>query len=109
MAERVPGRVLTAGEVQALAPGEIVEVTARIASKKHWRKGTVVRVSLGSAVVSLFGRARNGRRLADVWRDWGHIRWPIDPVPANIYADFLEDHGFPEAAAKLREAFPLSG
>jgi hypothetical protein len=32
-----------------------------------------------------------------------------DPVRGNIYADYLEEHGFAEAADALRAAFPLAG
>lgn len=31
----------------------------------------------------------------------------LDPLPANVYADWLEEHGEGAAAAKLRAAFPL--
>ena len=31
----------------------------------------------------------------------------LDPLAANVYADYLEDHGEPAAAAKLLVAFPL--
>lgn len=31
----------------------------------------------------------------------------LPPAPANVYADWLEDHGQHEAARMLREAFPL--
>lgn len=31
-----------------------------------------------------------------------------DPLSANIYADWLEENDFPEAAAALRKAFPFS-
>ncbi len=32
----------------------------------------------------------------------------LDHLPANVYADWLEDHGERRAAEKLREAFPLA-
>lgn len=31
----------------------------------------------------------------------------LDLVSPNVYADWLEDHGEPEAAKKLRAAFPI--
>ena len=55
------------------------------------------------------GLTRSGRvRQAD-WYHYVHLRLPtvLDPLPANVYADFLEEHGFPDAAVALREAFPL--
>lgn len=33
---------------------------------------------------------------------------PADPLSANVYADWLEENNYPEAAAALRKAFPLS-
>jgi uncharacterized protein (TIGR02996 family) len=36
------------------------------------------------------------------------LRHPPEPVAANVYADFLEEHGHPEAAALLRKSFPLA-
>jgi hypothetical protein len=39
------------------------------------------------------------------------VRLPLtrlDPVPANVYSDWLEEHGHAEAAGLLRKAFPLA-
>lgn len=33
----------------------------------------------------------------------------LEPAAANVYADWLEEHGELRAAQKLREAFPLGG
>jgi hypothetical protein len=32
-----------------------------------------------------------------------------NPVSANVYADYIDEHGEHKAAALLREAFPLAG
>lgn len=54
------------------------------------------------------GTTVNGQRLPARARPQEHIRLvPPPPAPANIYADWLEDHGHPAAAQALREAFPL--
>lgn len=33
---------------------------------------------------------------------------PFDRTTANVFADWLEENGEPEAAAKLRKAFPIA-
>jgi len=54
------------------------------------------------------GRTAAGRRYPWTARRLNDVRATgYRPEPANIYADWLDDNGHPEAAAALREAFPL--
>jgi hypothetical protein len=57
------------------------------------------------------GKTRKGRHFAS-WRKTLYNVRPyaisdLDPTTSNVYADWLDDHGEPGAARKLREAFPL--
>jgi hypothetical protein len=61
---------------------------------EDWRPSTVQKV------VDHF--TANGWNVGDV-----EAPWPGNPVPANVYADFLDERGESRAAALLREAFPL--
>lgn len=55
----------------------------------------------------------NLRPAAFVWREPKQVNWAAehlckkDPLQANVYADFLDEQGFTEAAARLRERFPV--
>lgn len=53
------------------------------------------------------GKSRNGKAYPEIMRHESGLR-PAPPAgTANVYADFLDDAGHHEAAALLREAFPL--
>lgn len=53
------------------------------------------------------GRDRRGRRYEPLSRIPRYLTAPDDGT-GHVYADFLEEHGFPEAAAALRGAFPMA-
>lgn len=105
---------MTYGEVRLLKRGDAVET--RI-------DGKMVRVEYvyhygpdhptwpGLAFLRRPGRDRAGREFPMIRRGYEDLRpspESLDPAPANVYADWLEDHGEYKAAAMLRKAFPLS-
>lgn len=53
------------------------------------------------------GRTRSGSLYP--WRQAPAdcLRRPANPIPANVYADWLEENGYDEAGQELRKAFPL--
>jgi FAD/FMN-containing dehydrogenase len=73
---------------------------------KTWgRKRVVTFVRTRQPGLTPSGRLRELlRRLP---RDLCHSH-DYAPEPANVYADFLEEHGHPEAADLLRKSFPLA-
>jgi hypothetical protein len=118
---------MTEAEALALAPGTLVEVKLRAGPEKgRW---VLMRIERVYKIDS----HRRGRRGVRVWVGDGlgtsqttsgrkrhalpnlpasRVRLPaalppLDPLPANVYADWLEEHGEHRAAALLREAFPL--
>lgn len=111
-----------------LPEGSLVEV--RDAQRKDpdlpwvWMIGNIVK-QLGnvgfkphSCTVRIHGKPRFGSKypLRTYWysdeSSMARIRVLHTPTPgerlqANIYNDWLEEHGFPEAGKALRDAFPL--
>lgn len=60
--------------------------------------------------VQRLGKDRSGKAYPWVVRTPEHLRRPdrgYDHVVANVYADFLEEHGHTQAADLLRQYFPL--
>lgn len=96
-------------EFMALRPGDpIVFATAgRLA------KGTVVEApeqGKGTVRVRRDGFVRAGWKYPSIIRNLNQV-WPQtvpDPLSANVYADWLEEHGEEKAAEMLRAAFPLA-
>lgn len=78
----------------------------------EWVPVEVVAVYLwrgrATARVRRRGLTNAGRPYPTTRRFPEDLRRPPDPLPANVYADYLEDRGEPAAARKLREAFPLA-
>jgi uncharacterized protein (TIGR02996 family) len=105
---------VTDEEALALKPGQRVEALVGrhhhyLGRHEEWRP----------AVVRGCWRKRNrGVAVAVTLEGWhvrhpyrqlgpGKVRDPRDPLPANVYADFLDERGEYRAAALLRGAFPL--
>jgi hypothetical protein len=119
---------MTEEEALDLEPGDEVEVLLRGGpGRGHWAPARVLYTrdfrglkGLPSARqhVCVRVRAAPGTPTPPGVRITNHrsfesprVRLPLtrlDPVPANVYADFLEEHGHAEAAALLRKAFPLA-
>lgn len=55
----------------------------------------------------LVGYGRQKRRV-EVVRRPQNVWDRRSPVYGNVYADWLDEHGYGEAAVALREAFPLA-
>ena len=109
---------LTDDEVAGLKRGDKVLALYMRGSCVEWAEVEVVAARLdgvrsynrGHALVRRVGLSKTGGRFPCVVRFGDELRdLPPDlpPAPANVYADWLEDHGHPEAAAALRAAFPL--
>jgi hypothetical protein len=102
---------MTEGEALALKPGDAVEFMG----PRGWEPGIVgdawvhPRSGLPYVTVRRPGATRAGHKLPAFSRSVLRLRRPVnlDPLPANVFADWLDDHDFPEAAAALRRAFPL--
>jgi hypothetical protein len=104
---------MTEDEARQLKKGDRVMV--HVAGK--WRPEVVVRLedtwgaSAGKYVAVRSrkpGRRPGGQLFKVNWYRSEEIRRAWDAVPANVYADFLEENGHPEAAALLRKHFPLA-
>lgn len=106
---------MTEVEVNKLRGGE--KVLCRMAGK--WRVSTVTEVCRyleredGEVYwigVRRDGLAPNGKTYPVRGRKPHNLKLiaALDPQPANVYADFLDDAGEHKAAALLREAFPIS-
>ncbi len=104
-------KTLTRDETQALEAGD--HVMAEYA--RGWEPAVVRHpaVLAGGVCPTVWvcpvARGVNGR-ARPLARRWPHQLCALSDLPpatANVYADWLEDHGHPEAAAALRAAFPL--
>jgi hypothetical protein len=82
----------------------VVVMTFGEYERKYRHYGEVPVVAVRRA--DLGGEPLQGRRRK-TGEDLRHPPEGPDIVRANVYADFLDDHGHPEAAALLRQAFPL--
>lgn len=102
---------MTEQEALALKPGDRVE--AKMGDT--WRHCKVLHVlsfndgSFHTMLVRRIGLQRNGREFTPIYK-WNLKQ--LRPVGANyaqqVYADWLEQEGYPEAAAALRKRFPLA-
>jgi hypothetical protein len=95
---------VTADEAAKLQPGDRVMTPGGVRVVAFVLARQVVRVAARRDGVTRAGK----RYPIQVYRPQelsraGHL----DPEPANVYADFLEECGEPRAAALLRAAFPL--
>jgi hypothetical protein len=70
-----------------------------------WDFGTIVQVRVW---VRKPGKTKGNARYGSFKREPDQLRHAPEPVAANVYADFLEENGHPEAAALLRKSFPLA-
>lgn len=99
---------MTEEEAKKLQMGERVEVRIQ---NVGWRQAVVIwkcyTVLHPQRLKVQVRRKRTGERSLWYWRECQDVRHPSDPRPANVYADYLEEHGETRAAAMLREAFPL--
>jgi hypothetical protein len=124
-AERYGGAAVKQSEADTLKVGEAVEclvraVVAKVKDVEPTSKGRrAVLVRFHDDATRLKGKDNTyaewlGRRgglpsdlikfaVADVFRP------RRNHVSANVYADWLEEHGYTEAAAALRSAFPVAG
>jgi hypothetical protein len=106
---------MTAEEAMTLPVGDVVEALVTH-QKQRWVRAMVVITHEGTAFGRLlFGVRREGLNAngkpycAVMLRRRNELRLVrhLEPLPANVYADFLDDRGQHEAARMLREAFPL--
>ncbi len=67
-----------------------------------------VRVSEERSYFLLRCRRVGTTRGRAIDRFLSQVRPTGDTVTANVFSDWLEDNGFPEAGAALRAAFPLA-
>lgn len=61
-----------------------------------------------SCRVRPLGRTARGGAYPSTIRFADELRRSHDPIAANVYADWLEESGYLEAAAALRKRFPLA-
>ncbi len=103
---------MTDEEASKLNPGDYVEV--RISGKPTLAEVVMVHPRLDTTGDQLIMMRRKGRRCHG-WYYPRFSRWSneirradaLNPTDANVFADWLEEHGEPRAAAMLREAFPF--
>jgi hypothetical protein len=95
-----------------MKPGTVVECRR----KGHWIRvrveegwGRAFPEYRGAVCVRRVGHTARGERYPRKWVDPLFLSpaRDLDPAPANVYADWLEDHGEHRAARLLRAAFPL--
>ena len=102
---------MTHEEARKLKPGDRVEILY----KGEWLRATVLKVDRSWAIFGArpavscqpSGLTPKGRGRRPVARWPEEVRPPRDPVSANVFSDWLDDHGFVEAADALRKAFPI--
>jgi hypothetical protein len=108
---------MTEREAGGLGEGDVVEVPLG-AGRTKWRPARVLSVQRVSYAVGLEDVVVNVRRLKPAGSKHQPprqsytcrlVRRParLDGVTANVFADWLESRGHADAAAALREAFPL--
>jgi len=109
---------MTEEEARGLRPGQLVESNRKglVYEVGKFPNGDVLQGCIGFHPTFQVRLRRPGLTPGGKNRAWfsGHVerfrvvgRPPPPPAPANVYADWLEEHGEPAAAAKLRLAFPL--
>lgn len=99
---------MTAEEALGMAPDQLVEVRLQ----NRWVRARVVKLKLMTLPPGVMVTVRRERPspggFQPTYRKYpGDLR-PLADVPtANVYADFLEEHGESKAAELLRRHFPL--
>lgn len=112
--QSVRGRHMTEEEAKALKKGDRVSVWAH--KERQYVAAKVSSViprsyPAGAVIVYLrrMGKTASGSRYPLVSK----FPWDVYPPPArdtttaNVFADWLEDEGFTDAASALRLAFPI--
>lgn len=76
----------------------------------HSLFGTVTRVWVHECLpkVHYISVKRDGNKQSTAWMVTQNVWEPAELYKCNVYADYLEDAGFVEAAEYLRQKFPLS-
>lgn len=103
---------MTADEAAKLKPGDRVE--ARVPDPDggwRWHPAVVLDKDLRGWSWDTGVRVKYfapGCRAVTVWRKPAGIRPSADRPAANVFADYLEERGYSEAAAELRRAFPVA-
>ncbi len=101
-------------EIRALAVGAVVEIWS--VTRKCWVEARVERNSDHCTKVRPIAHLPDGRKKPSkkIWhyRDLDRIRLVVEPdalarLEGNVFADWLEEHGYSEASLALRKAFPL--
>lgn len=107
-------RIVTEEEMKQLKEGDVVSFIPQKGSVER-RTGTIAcigytnrwptRLACRMRCVTPTGRSKlttffTGERIYSVERQ-------LDPITANVFADWLEENGENRAAAKLRSAFPI--
>jgi uncharacterized protein (TIGR02996 family) len=117
---------MTEEEALRLKPGD----TVLVKSRSGYRKAPIDQEqdeAIARLMASVFGQTAvrekrlvlyvairwpelrpNGRRFPPQRRYSEALRHAPEPIAANVYADFLEENGHPEAADLLRKHFPLA-
>ncbi len=106
---------MTHEEAAQLVKGQIVEIRERQDGHYVWVKARVIHATLwqgryGSILSSIrMSRVENNGKTPVVTRYADSVRHPfeLDPVTANAFSDWLEEHDEHRAADLLRQAFPF--
>lgn len=109
---------MTSEEALSLRVGDVVELDRTFGKKAGWVRAVIVRTvyvehrELGDIyLVSMRrdGLNRNGKKHSSRIVSTKFLRRPphYDPTTSNIFADYLQERGFHEAAEVLRTAFPI--
>jgi hypothetical protein len=91
-----------------IKPGDTV--TAFISGEE--RECVVLRMLFnGMVLIRRLGKTTAGRKYPTMQYHLNHLRLhrKYDPFTANVFADFLEENGYIEAAQLLRSKFPMVG
>ncbi len=106
---------MTDEEALALKEGDRVRFELDPRRNPHWEDGEVIRVHAYDngtrcrIVVRRLKLNSKNRPFQHYWRKPGSVMIlaKVDCVTANVFADFLEEHGEHRAAQMLRQAFPF--
>jgi hypothetical protein len=111
---------MTEEEARALKPGDRVEIGDRRLFCPGLPRAARVTGFAANERGELCVRIRRDGPSGDGLTPSGKVRQPevfhhsylrrlpaLPPIPANVYADWLDEQGEHRAAALLREAFPL--
>lgn len=100
---------MTHEEALKLKPGDVVKTY--INGKDRVAFATHVYEAVNGEIYVICrraGKTDSGGRFPQVDRHCGMVeRSTLDAIAANIYADYLDERGFTDAATCLRQEFPL--